>query len=78
MICNICDRQLSDKEISQHDVTKEFEPCGTCLEIAYEAAYGDGYDDSDDEFVVIESFDDDTHGDYWSWYKKEEIKDDDR
>jgi cytidine deaminase len=33
MKCYICDKQLADDEISFNSQHKDFEPCGTCLEI---------------------------------------------
>ena len=62
MHCNICDKQLGEKEISWNDDLGTYEPCVTCLEVIMEAAYSDGFDTEDDEFIVLESsFDEDTH-----------------
>lgn len=77
MKCNICDKTLTEKEISQHDQTKEFEPCGTCLEIALDAAYSDGFAHPDDEpeGAVDPDFDN-SYGDstdivvFNSWWKE--------
>lgn len=72
MRCHICQKVLSDKEISQHDVTKEFEPCLSCMEIILDTAYSDGFQAEDDDgLVVLSDFDDNTHGDFWSWYKSD-------
>jgi hypothetical protein len=57
MRCNICDRALTEKEISLHPATKQFEPCTTCLEIAFDAAYCDGFDTEDDAFVLLDEDD---------------------
>jgi hypothetical protein len=43
MRCFICDKILSENEIQTNKDTKEFEPCPTCLEIALDAAYSDGF-----------------------------------
>lgn len=53
MHCNICDKQLSEKEINYNDDLKSFEPCSVCLEAAMDAAYSDGFLTEDDEFVII-------------------------
>ncbi len=39
MRCNICDKPLSEGEIIYIKDDKSFEPCGTCLDVALEAAY---------------------------------------
>jgi hypothetical protein len=61
MRCNICDKQLTDKEVQWNKELKQYEPCTECLEIAMDAAYSDGhgYDDFDLHFVplVDDSFD---------------------
>lgn len=43
MRCNICDRALSDTEIIWNKDIKTYEPCNTCLEIAMDAAYSQGF-----------------------------------
>lgn len=43
MKCHICDRDMSDTEIQYIPGTKTFDCCGTCLTIAMEAAYCDGF-----------------------------------
>lgn len=59
MHCHICDKELSDKEVSWNKDLDSFEPCTTCLDIAMDAAYCDGYETEDDSFVVLaSSFDD--------------------
>lgn len=55
MRCNICDRQLSDKEISWNKEINNFECCGTCLEISLEAAFSDGFLKEDDDHVLIDN-----------------------
>lgn len=49
MRCNICDKQLTDTEVSWNKDLGTFEPCSPCLEIALEAAYSDGFRPSDDD-----------------------------
>lgn len=49
MRCHICDKALTDTEIQYIPETKTFDCCATCLEIAMETAYCDG-------FVKEESF----------------------
>lgn len=43
MRCNICDKPLSESEIVYIPETKSFDCCTTCLDIALEAAYCDGF-----------------------------------
>lgn len=43
MRCNICDRVLSDAEVVWSKDLGAFEPCTTCLDIALDAAYSDGF-----------------------------------
>jgi len=57
MRCNICDRQLSEKEIIFSKELDTFEPCTTCLDAAMEAAYTAGFDTEDDEYILIEDND---------------------
>lgn len=61
MHCNICDKELSDKEISWNDEIETFEPCSECLEIIYEAAYGSGFDENDDTVSLIEADEETEH-----------------
>ena len=56
MHCNICDRLMTEKEIVWNKDIDTYEPCGTCLEIAMDAAYSDGfqYDDDDkNDYIYI-------------------------
>ena len=48
MRCHICDKQLSDQEISFNPETRQFEPCTECLTSALDAAYSDGFKPSAD------------------------------
>lgn len=63
MRCNCCNRKLEEKEIQWNPDIKTWEMCGVCLEIAYDAAYSDGFqhDDTSDGFILVgeELFDDD-------------------
>lgn len=52
MRCNCCDRKLSDEEISYNPEIDAFELCHTCLEIALDAAFSDGYTDPDEDDVT--------------------------
>ena len=76
MHCNICDKTLSEKEISWNTelgryCTGDYEPCSNCLEVALEAAYTDGFKSEEDEIEeeigdeygdgVVETFDLYTH-----------------
>lgn len=53
MKCYICDKELSEKEVNFNDDMKNFECCTTCLDIAMDAAYCDGFkiDEEDIQFV---------------------------
>lgn len=58
MLCYICNRQMTEEEII-YDNILGFEPCGTCLSIAMDAAYGKTRPDDDLDFIVLDSdFDD--------------------
>lgn len=54
MHCNICDKMLTEKEISFNDDLDTFDPCSECLEIALDAAYCDGFQVEDDSFILID------------------------
>lgn len=41
MHCRICDKLMEPEEISWNVLTKEYEPCRTCMEIILDAAYTD-------------------------------------
>lgn len=60
MRCNICDHTLTDKEVIFNKEAEAFEPCTTCLDIAMDAAYCDGYQYNEETecVVLVESFDD--------------------
>jgi hypothetical protein len=54
--CNICDKPLSEKEVSWNDDIKTFEPCTTCLDVALDAAYGQHRPD-DEDILLDNDFD---------------------
>lgn len=43
MRCNICDRALSDAEVVFNKDLDTYEPCSTCLEVAMDAAFSQGF-----------------------------------
>lgn len=57
MRCNICDKELSDKEVVYNEELQAYEPCTYCLDVALDAAYSNGFQKEDDEFVLIEDLD---------------------
>lgn len=61
MRCNICDKQLTDKEIVWNKDYGTWEPCSFCLEAALDAAYTNGFQDQDDDSMILvgEESDDD-------------------
>lgn len=78
MRCNCCDRVLGDGEVLLAPDNKTFEPCATCMEVAMDAAYSDGwvrpgdeeFDLDDDEMDVlddpeIETLDEDSYRSYF-------------
>lgn len=66
MKCDICDKELSEKEISYNEDIETFEPCSTCLDVIMDAAYSDGFLTEDDEYILIE--DDEPVYNEWSKY----------
>jgi hypothetical protein len=45
MRCYICDTELSDTEVQHSEDPKHsFEPCKTCDDISFDAAYSGGFD----------------------------------
>lgn len=59
MKCNICDKDLNEKEVNWNKEINTFDPCAVCLEIAFDAAFSDGFSrpDEDDSFVIVEDDD---------------------
>lgn len=43
MKCNCCDRDLSDSEIVWNGEIQAWEMCATCLEVAMDAAFSQGF-----------------------------------
>ena len=83
MRCNCCDKQLNEKEIQWNPEIDAWEMCSTCLDVAYDAAYSNGFQHDDNErgiiFVGEESFDESVANDYTlqmttntNWYLEEE------
>lgn len=52
--CDICDRDMSDKEIQYNEDLKTYESCTTCLDIAMEAAYTGQFKTEDDVYELLE------------------------
>ena len=65
MKCHICDAELNEKEIVYNDQLKAFEPCGTCLEIAFEAAFAGGVPGDDTTVTAVDSDFDDQGNEWW-------------
>lgn len=63
MHCNCCDKQLSEKEIIWNPEIDNWELCTTCLDVAMETAYSQGFHIEDDEecYVLDEAFDEDSY-----------------
>lgn len=82
MRCNCCDKQLGDKEVQWNNDLQTWEMCSTCLDIAYDAAFSDGFQNDDDYDTILvgeESFDDqfvdvsvDSVVPAWSWASEDE------
>lgn len=53
MRCNICNKSMTDKEIQWNEDLKTYEPCVTCLDIAMDAAYSQGYDYDEEEYTPV-------------------------
>lgn len=78
MHCHICDRLMTDTEIEYIKETESFECCSTCLEIALNAAYSDGFQvDSEDGHVILdgnaEEYEEGLEAEY-VWYNLEEVE----
>lgn len=59
MKCHACDKDMSDKEINYNEELGDYEMCTTCLDIALDAAYSQGFQTEDDIFVIDSGFDGD-------------------
>jgi len=55
MKCHICDRDLSDKETIYNEDLQAYEPCTTCLDIALDAAYCNGFSIEHDEIPTLDA-----------------------
>ena len=59
MKCNICDKDMSDKETSFNEELETFEPCTVCLDVAFDAAFSNGFSrDDEDKYVILGDADD--------------------
>lgn len=54
MRCNICDKQLSEKEINYNEDLPAFEPCSVCLEEIMDAAYSGNFGTEDDDSILVD------------------------
>ena len=54
MHCKVCDREMSEKEITWNEELNDWEICSTCLEIALDTAFSNGIDEEDQSFVVFD------------------------
>lgn len=60
MRCHICNKALSEAEILVAPDGTSFEPCATCLDVIFDAAYSDGFhkeDPLDDPELNEDGFD---------------------
>lgn len=59
MKCSCCDKDMSDKELTWNEELQAWELCTVCLDVAYDAAFSQGfaYDEEDWSFVVDTDFD---------------------
>ena len=59
MRCNICDRNLTDKEVSFNKDLDTWEPCTDCLDVAMDAAYSQrfGPESAHDGIILDSDFD---------------------
>ena len=72
MKCNICDKDMSDKETSFNEELETFEPCTVCLDVAFDAAFSNGFSrDDEDKYVILGDADD--WDDYGSTESREGI-----
>jgi len=56
MKCHICDKELTEKEIIWNKDINTWDPCSVCLDIAFDAAFSDGFSrpDDDDAYIILE------------------------
>lgn len=58
---------MSEKEITWNTDIQTFEPCTTCLDIAFDAANSGGFKIDDDDVETIEPYFDDAEVDERVW-----------
>lgn len=57
MKCNICDRDMTDKEVQYNKDLKSWEPCMVCWDVILDTAYSDGFSYEEDDIVIDPDFD---------------------
>jgi len=57
MRCNICDKELSEKEIQWNPDLDGWECCTICLDVALDAAYGQHRPDDEGVPLLDQTFD---------------------
>lgn len=68
MKCNICDKDMTDKEVVFNTDLDSYEPCTVCLDIALDAAFSQGFSiEEDSGFVVDGDFDDTIDYSKFNW-----------
>lgn len=77
MRCNVCDKALSNDEVSWNPEIKAWEMCSVCLDVAMDTAFSQGYNRPDDEITVevgdefgdgiIETLDTETSVSVYQW-----------
>lgn len=70
MKCNICDKELTEKEVVWNTDIDTFEPCTVCLDSIMDAAFSDGFarPDEDDVFVILGDSDYEDEATAKGWY----------
>ena len=53
MKCHICDKEISDLEIVWNKETKSYEPCPVCLDIAFDAAFSNGFNRDEEDLLYV-------------------------
>lgn len=53
MRCSCCNKVMTDKEIQWNKDYQEWELCSICLEKALDAAFSDGFQNEDDDKLVL-------------------------
>ncbi len=72
MKCYICDKTLTELEVQWNKDLEEWEPCGTCLEIALDAAYSGDFETKEEGEEqtpfgsgAVDTLDSDTYRSYY-------------